>query len=66
MNVNFQAAASVFQWSNYQPTRNAETTGAIANNVDPIFQNRNTETTGAVAMFNGGVSDHQGSFCAVA
>ena len=67
MNVNWNSAASISQWSNYQPARNAETTGAIANNNDPIFQRRNAETTGAVAMFDGGMNgaqQHQGSFCA--
>jgi len=68
MNVNWNSAASVAQWGNYQPqAKKAETTGTIANNNDPIFKQRNAETAGAIAMFGGmNGAQQQGRFMAMA
>lgn len=67
MNVNWNSAASVAQWGNYQQTQRTETTGAIANNSTPVFGRKNTETAGAIAMFGAmGGAQEQGGFMAVA
>ena len=67
MNVNWNSSASAAQWGNYQPHKQAETTGTIAKNNDPVFKFRQAETAGAVAMFNGlDGTQTQGRFMAVA
>ncbi len=52
MNVSFNTfATSNTQWNNDKQTKQAETTGAIANHA-PVFKNRQTETTGTIANNN--------------
>ena len=54
MNTNYDLARSFAVLSTYQAQKNqAETTGAVAKNNDPLFKNNRVETTGAVAFNNG-------------